>query len=107
MKVSKKNNALDIGVDIPDFIANAAMFTTTSGLASKITSSTPIGHVTRCSSKPGPSSFANVTCPVGNGNAATSDIPFSMASNLPGRERSSRERRVEESLPCSTRALAA
>jgi hypothetical protein len=47
--------------DIPDLIANAAMLTTTSGLASKMTNKTPIGQVTLCSSNPGPNSFANVT----------------------------------------------
>lgn len=92
---------------LPDLIASAAMFTTTSGRASKMTSSTPTGQVTRCSASPGPSSFANVTCPVGRGSDATSLIPCSIASYLPARERSRRLNREAESLPASTRGRAA
>lgn len=87
-------------------MANAAIFTTTSGLASKMTNNTPIGHVTLCRSSPGPSSLANVTMPVGEGKAATSVMPRSMAAYLPGRERSSRETREGESLDWERRALA-
>lgn len=38
--------------DQPDLIARAVMLTMTSGLASKMTKSTPIGQVTLFSSKP-------------------------------------------------------
>jgi hypothetical protein len=82
---------LKLRFHLPDFIARAAMFTTTSGLASKMTNNTPIGQVTRYSSNPSSNSFAYVVIPVGDGKAATSAIPESMASNLPGRERSRRE----------------
>ncbi len=42
---------------LPDLMARAAMFTTTSGRASKMTSKTPIGQVTRYSSSPSSSSL--------------------------------------------------
>ena len=86
--------------DEPDLMARAAMFTTTSGRASKMTNKTPMGQVTRWSSSPGPSSLAKVTKPVGTGNAATSVMPCSIASYFPGLERSRREIRDGERLDC-------
>ena len=45
----------------PDFIAREAMFAITSGRASKIIRSTPIGQVTLSSSKPSSNRVRNVT----------------------------------------------
>lgn len=45
----------------PDFIAREAMFAMTSGRASKIIRSTPIGQVTLSSSKPSSNRVRNVT----------------------------------------------
>lgn len=88
-------------------MAKAAMLTTTSGLASKMTKSTPTGQVTRCSSSSGPSSLAKVTMPVGAGKAATSVMPWSIESYLPGRERSKRETSDFDSFPCERSSSAA
>jgi hypothetical protein len=88
-------------------MARAAILTTTSGLASKMTRRTPTGHVTRCSSSSGPSSFANVTIPVGAGRAATSTIPCSMASYFPALERSKRDTSDLDSFPCASKSSAA
>lgn len=91
----------------PDLIARAAIFTTTSGLASKMTNKTPIGQVTRYKSNPGPSSFAKVTIPVGAGRFATSVIPCNIESYFPGLLRSNRETRTLDSLPSETSFSAA
>lgn len=47
----------------PDFIASEVMFAMTSGRASNIMSSTPIGHVTRWSSSPSSNSVRRVVRP--------------------------------------------
>lgn len=48
---------------LPDLIASDAMFAMTSGRASKMTKSTPIGQETRSSSKPSSSFVRSVTLP--------------------------------------------
>jgi len=93
--------------DVPDLMARAAILTTTSGLASKITSSTPTGQVTRCSSSSGPISFANVTIPVGAGRTPTSVIPCNIASYLPGLVRSNLETSDFDNFPWDRSSSAA
>jgi hypothetical protein len=48
---------------LPDLIANAAMFAITSGRASKIISSTPIGQLTLSSVRPSSRRVRSVTFP--------------------------------------------
>lgn len=51
---------------VPDFIAKVAMLTTTSGRASKMTKSTPIGQVIRYNSRSSSNSLAYVIFSVGS-----------------------------------------
>jgi len=87
---------------VPDFIARVAMLTTTSGRASKMTKSTPIGQVIRYNSRSSSSSFANVTFPVGSSRSETSETPLTIASHLSPLERSSLLTREADNLPAAT-----
>lgn len=49
--------------ELPDLTASEAMFAITSGLASKMMSRTPIGHVILSSSSPSSNSVRKVICP--------------------------------------------
>src|SRR6185312_10909203 len=58
------------------------MLTATSGLASKIISNTPTGHVTLYNSNPSFSLHAYVILPIGSGKLSMSVIPWGIESNL-------------------------
>lgn len=75
---------------LPDLIARAVMLAMTSGRASKMTSRTPTGQVSRYSSRLSSSFRARVTFPTGSSREATSRIPCSMESYLSPVDRSSR-----------------
>ena len=95
------------------------MLTITSGRASKMHKSTPIGHVTRyksnvpVASRPSHAGLASamrvalVHTSRGDGSDATSDTPCTIDSHLPAfANKSRRDTSCADSLPCCTRAVA-
>ena len=90
------------GQSVPDFIAKVAMLTTTSGRASKMTRSTPIGQVILYNSRSSSNSLAYVMFPVGSSRLDTSETPWSIASHLSPLARSSRLTREADNRPAAT-----